>query len=209
MTARPALVICDVWDTHWCATARRQADDLAPRIDRLAAGVSRAGGVVIHAPSQTERFYESSHQFIRAREAATQLPARRARPTIAVPRYATCPCAEPCPPPDESEAWPWPWRRQHPAIGIGSEDFVACEDGGAVYGILRQESLAPVALCGLHLDQCVLDRPFGARALWAAGIDVMTLEDLTEPSHPVDRGVVLDAIAQHLPVAESSALLVS
>lgn len=189
--------------------ARRQADDLAPRIDRLASSVRRAGGVVIHAPSQTEPFYESSDQFIRAREAATQLPARRPRPNIVVPRYATCPCAEPCPPPDESAAWPWPWRRQHPVIEVAAEDFVACEDGSAVYGIIRQESLAPIALCGLHLDQCVLDRPFGAKALWVAGVNVMILGDHTEPSHPDDRGRVLDAIAQHLPVADSSALLVS
>jgi nicotinamidase-related amidase len=201
---QPALVICDVWDTHWCATAREQADELAPRIDRLADVVRRVGGAVIHAPAQTEAFYKSDIQFRRAREAAAPLPARRQRPSIAVPRYPTCPCDEPCTPPDQSADWPWPWRRQHPAIEIASDDFIACEDGEAVFGIIRAKSSDPVAICGLHLDQCVLDRPFGAKALWAAGIDVVILEDLTEPTHPNDRSLVLDAIKGHLPVSKSS-----
>jgi nicotinamidase-related amidase len=206
---RLALIICDVWDTHWCATARQQADELAPRINRLAVAVRHAGGVVIHAPSQTKAFYESNAQFLRARETAAPLPAHRPRPSIDLPRHSTCPCDQTCTPPDASAAWPWPWRRQHPLIDIASDDFIACEDGDAVYGIVREKASRPVALCGLHLDQCVLDRPFGAKALWGADIDVVILEDLTEPTHPKDRSVVLDTIARHLPVGSSSDVLPS
>ena len=60
----PALLICDLWDTHWCATARRQADELAPRINDFATAVRRSGGVVIHAPSQTDVFYDEWEQFL-------------------------------------------------------------------------------------------------------------------------------------------------
>ena len=134
------------------------------------------------------------------------VPSHRPRLTIDLPQHSTCPCDEPCTSPDLAAEWPWPWHRQHPAIDIASEDFVACEDGDAVYGIIRQASPQPVAICGLHLDHCVLDRPFGAKALWTAGIDVVIVDDLTEPSHPADRVAVLDAIAEHLPVSNSSVM---
>ena len=206
MTAA-ALVICDVWDTHWCATARAQADELAPRIDRAAAAVRRDGGVVIHAPSQTDPFYEASVPYRRAKDLARPLVPQRRPPLVGLPVYDTCPCDPPCPPPDETgAAWPWPWRRQHEAIQIADTDFIACDDGDVVHGIVAPVGFA-VALCGLHLDRCILDRPFGAKALWAAGIDVVILEDLTEPTHPSDRQLVLDRIAEALPVARSDVTL--
>lgn len=93
------LVICDVWDTHWCRTARSQAEQLAPRINDVAREVRQTGGVVIHTPSQTEPFYERSVQYLRARAAATRLPIRRPVSTIAVPRRSTCPCKPSCPSP--------------------------------------------------------------------------------------------------------------
>jgi hypothetical protein len=132
------------------------------------------------------------------------LAVRRPAPIIDLPRYSTCPCHPPCAPPDQSIAWPWPWRRQHPLIEIADDDFVACEDGDAVYGIVHRSSSEPVAFCGLHLDQCILDRPFGVKALWGAGTDVVILEDLSEPTHPDDRSVVLEAIAKGVPVHNSS-----
>lgn len=207
MAYRPALIICDVWDTHWCATARRQADDLAPRINEVARELRRTGGVVIHAPSQTEPFYEKSPQYSRAQDAAAPLTARRPLPTIDLPRYSACPCEQSCLPPDQAEPWPWPWRRQHGVIEVAAEDFVACENADAINGVIQTVHAAPVALCGLHVDECILERPFGAKALWASGIDVVILEDLSEPTHPSDRATVLSAIAKSLPVTTSSALL--
>src|ERR1035438_8556171 len=53
-----ALVICDMWDHHWCKGAEDRVEILAakmvPVIDRL-----RARGVlIIHAPSETMAFYQ-------------------------------------------------------------------------------------------------------------------------------------------------------
>jgi hypothetical protein len=162
---------------------------------------------VVHAPSQTEHFYEAFDQRRAALTLAAPVPVRRPAPTIELPEHTSCPCEPPCKQPDQSLAWPWPWRRQHAAIEVADGDFVACEDGDVVHGIARRFSSTPVALCGLHLDQCVLDRPFGARALWAAGLDVVVVEDLVEPSHPDDRSIILELVSQAIPVISSSALL--
>jgi nicotinamidase-related amidase len=207
MTPGLALVICDAWDTHWCATARRQLDDLAPRIDAVARAVRRSGGIVIHAPSQTDAFYDATPQYERALRAARPLGSDRPPPTIALPQHPTCPCEPPCAPPDTTAPWPWPWRRQHERIDIAAEDHVACDNADVVNGVIQTAHAAPVVLCGLHLDECVLDRPFGAKALWAGGIDVVILEDLTEPAHPSDRAAVLSAIARSLPVVSSATLV--
>ncbi len=52
-----ALLICDMWDAHWCKTAMERAEDLAPRVDALAGVARRAGIQIIHSPSGTVRFY--------------------------------------------------------------------------------------------------------------------------------------------------------
>jgi nicotinamidase-related amidase len=203
-----ALVVCDVWDTHWCATARRQADELAPGIDALARAVRRRGGAVIHAPSQTEPFYEGTPPYERAVALTAPAAAVRGRPEIPVPAHPRCPCTPPCEPPDAGAAeWPWPWRHQHPGIEVADEDFVVCEDGDAVVGIARAMGSSPVAICGLHLDQCVLDRPFGAKALWAAGLDVVVLDGLCATSHPDDHATVVAAIRSVLRVGTPDELL--
>src|SRR5689334_927630 len=55
-----AIVICDMWDKHWCSGAVRRVNELvkvmAPLIDQ-----ARARGVqIIHAPSEVMDFYKDA-----------------------------------------------------------------------------------------------------------------------------------------------------
>jgi hypothetical protein len=61
--ARTAVIICDMWDDHWC----KRAALLAAGTSRERIRSSRArGGVTVHAPSDTMKFYSGLQQRTRA-----------------------------------------------------------------------------------------------------------------------------------------------
>src|SRR5947209_1438619 len=45
-----ALIICDMWDKHWCPSASKRCDALARRAAPVLAAARAAGVLVIHAP---------------------------------------------------------------------------------------------------------------------------------------------------------------
>ena len=49
-----ALVICDMWDKHWCKSATRRVAEMAPHINDLA-NTLRAHGVLGTRPSSARR----------------------------------------------------------------------------------------------------------------------------------------------------------
>src|SRR5438132_820637 len=57
-----AVVICDMWDKHWCEGATRRGGEIAPRINELAKAVRARGGFIVHAPSDCMKFYEGTPQ---------------------------------------------------------------------------------------------------------------------------------------------------
>src|SRR5262245_39382411 len=68
-TTKTALIICDMWDDHWCKSAARRVGELAGPMNE-AVKVARARGVfIIHAPSTCTGFYEATPQRKRARAA--------------------------------------------------------------------------------------------------------------------------------------------
>src|SRR5712691_10317128 len=72
--AETALLICDMWDNHWCSGAARRvgalAKAMAPVVDQ-----ARAGGIqIIHAPSDVMAFYKDYPQRKRMMELATVTP---------------------------------------------------------------------------------------------------------------------------------------
>ena len=52
-----AVVICDMWDKHWCEGATRRGGVIAPHINEMAKAVRARGGFIVHAPSDTMKFY--------------------------------------------------------------------------------------------------------------------------------------------------------
>ena len=58
--SRTILLICDVWDNHWCADVRRRTESLVERINKFAKVVRKQGGRVLHCPSETvDTYYET------------------------------------------------------------------------------------------------------------------------------------------------------
>src|SRR6185436_8809319 len=67
---KTAIVICDMWDDHWCKGASARVAEMAPVMNDVVKAARDRGVFVIHAPSETMEFYKDTPQRKRAQEAA-------------------------------------------------------------------------------------------------------------------------------------------
>src|SRR5438045_6614065 len=51
-----AVIICDMWDQHWCQGATARVSEMAPRMNDVIKEARRRGVLIIHAPSETMTF---------------------------------------------------------------------------------------------------------------------------------------------------------
>ena len=71
-----ALVICDMWNQHWCRTETRVVGELAIKMNSFISRARQAGIFIIHAPSDVISYYETTPQRQRMKLAPyVQLPA--------------------------------------------------------------------------------------------------------------------------------------
>ena len=71
-----AIVVCDMWNEHWCAGATRRVAEMAPRMNEVLKVARERGVLVVHAPSSTLAHYEGHPARKRAAKAprAPDLP---------------------------------------------------------------------------------------------------------------------------------------
>lgn len=208
--ANTAVVICDMWDDHWCKNAASRVGEMAPRLNAVVAAARGLGVHIVHAPSDTIDYYDDAPQRLRILEA----PA--AEPPVPINRWCYLePDAEGKLPIDDSDGGcddaelteeHRAWSRQHPAIEIAAEDVVS-DNGQEIYNYFRQQAVRHVAVMGVHANMCVLGRSFGIRQLTKLGFDVALVRDLTdamydprdEPhvSHAEGTQLVIEHIERH------------
>src|SRR5687767_9702049 len=71
---KTALIICDMWDQHWCKGATERVGEMAPHMNEVVKAARAKGVFIIHAPSGTMKFYEGTPQRKRAQEAPVAQP---------------------------------------------------------------------------------------------------------------------------------------
>ena len=175
---KTALILCDMWDKHWCDGAADRVAELAPVMDEAVNAARNQGVLVIHSPSDTMAFYEGTPQRRRATEA----------PDAKFPEQ-TPPYHHPNEPPlpiddsdggcDSGQEGYRAWSRQHPLITIAPEDAIS-DSGREVYNLLHQEGRDRVLLMGVHTNMCILGRSFAIRSLRGLNIPVMLVRDMTD-----------------------------
>src|SRR5262249_32790337 len=57
-----AIIVCDMWDNHWCTAAARRVDSLARTMSPVVDESRNCGILIIHAPSDTMKFYSDYPQ---------------------------------------------------------------------------------------------------------------------------------------------------
>src|SRR5262249_40376027 len=51
--AETAIIVCDMWDNHYCQNAANRVTAMAPRMDKALKAARDLGVTIIHAPSGT------------------------------------------------------------------------------------------------------------------------------------------------------------
>jgi len=182
--ARTAAIVCDMWDTHTCPAAASRVVEMAPRMDRLLRELRRRGVLIIHCPSGTMKFYEGTP----ARKLAQAAPKATTR-TPLEGWVKLIPEREGALPIDDSDGgcdvprtWkpgdPYPWTRQIAAIDVLPGDAVT--DSREAYDLMMAQGRDTAIIMGVHLNMCVLGRPFGIRQLVAQGVRTVLVRDLTD-----------------------------
>jgi len=179
---RSAIVVCDMWDQHWCPDATERVGEMAPRMNEVLKAARVKGVFIIHCPSETMKFYEN-HPGRKLAQSAPKVETK-------VPPKGWCPRngeREPPLPIDDSDQGcdgcpdckpHRAWSRQHPALEIADGDAIT--DSAEAFYLMRQRGITNVIVMGVHANMCVLGRPFSIRRMVAQGQNVVLMRDLTD-----------------------------
>lgn len=214
-----AIVICDMWDKHWCKGATERVVEMAPAIDDFITAARNKGVLIVHAPSGCMKYYEGHP----ARANATKYNAQDKN--FDKWRYKT-----------EAEAFlQWPidsvtqgcndtpycepadvWTKGNDLIQITDNDVIS-DSGSELAAVYKDKGIKNVLMVGVHTNMCVIGRSFAIRSLKEQGLNVALVRDLTDAmydhrqwpyvSHFAGLGLMIDYIEKHLcPTIESTDL---
>ncbi|MBN9121318.1 MAG: hypothetical protein J0I06_19560 [Planctomycetes bacterium] len=129
--AKCAVVVCDMWDDHWCKSAATRCAELAKQAEPALKACRDRGMTIIHCPSDTMPFYKDHPARKRALAVKkAEPPKSKDLPSPALPVDDSDGGCDDAQPAKQFKAW----TRQHAAITIdGEKDFVT-DSGGEVYG---------------------------------------------------------------------------
>lgn len=208
--AKTAIIVCDMWDGHYCESAAQRVKVMAPRMNAVLTAARAHGVQIIHAPSGTMHMYEGTPHRERiklapaARPPVPILPWCDLDPAAEPPLPVTvkpCSCDDPVVGPEVQK-----YTRQHPLLDILGYDAVS-DSGAEIYNFLTAEGIDHVVIMGVHTNMCVLGRSFGIRQMVRLGKSVALARDLTDAmydprqppyvSHARGTELVIEHIERH------------
>ncbi len=78
------------------------------------------------------------------------------------------------------------WKRQISTIEIADGDAIT-DNGQETWNLLSERGIENVILCGVHLNMCVLGRPFAIRQMVGLGKNVALMRDMTDTMYNPER----------------------
>lgn len=177
-----AIIICDMWNQHWCKSATERVAEMAPSINNVI-NIARGRGVtIVHAPSDCMDFYKNYP----GRKLALKSKSKAAAKLL----------SEDFLPAEKNVKWPFvqgdegcddfpecqhgnPWKRQIESIKILDEDVIS-DSGEEIGGLFAKRKIKNVILLGVHENMCVIGRSFGLRNMVRLGMNVVVMRDQTD-----------------------------
>ena len=176
-----AIIICDMWDKHWCDDATVRVAEMAPEMNNVITIAREKGVLIVHAPSDCMDYYAN-------------YPGRKEAKRYNNKSIATL--ADGSKLPSEVDA-PWPvdqsdegcenadckphrtWTKQIDALTITDKDLIS-DSGAEIGAYFRRKGIKNVILMGVHTNMCVIGRTFGLRAMKRMGMNVVLMRDMTD-----------------------------
>ena len=194
-----AVIICDMWDNHWCSGAARRVTLLAPKLNATVEIARKSGIRIIHAPSETMNFYKDAPQ----RRAMLQVQKVEPPPAIDLP-------SPPLPIDDSTggcdttaDKFFKAWSREIATIRVADNDLIS-DNGPEVYSLLKRDGIRNLLVMGVHTNMCILNRTFAIKQMTRWGIRCILVRDLTDAMYnPGDRPFVsheegTERVIQHI-----------
>jgi len=194
---KTALIICDMWDNHWCKGAAARVAEMAGPMNLMIRAAREKGVFIIHSPSTCTGFYKDTPQRRLARDAPF---APTPIPLSTLERWGTCWCwpdgkHEGVLPIDDSDMGcdcdvkctiRDAWTREIATLEIDKADAIS-DNAQEIWNLLTQRGIDNVMICGVHLNMCVLGRPFGIRQMTKLGKNVALIRDMTDTMYNHER----------------------
>jgi len=197
-----AIVICDMWDRHWCSGATGRVIKIAHKMDPVLQAARSARILIIHAPSDTMDFYKDYPQ----RRMMLALPHGNPPPS----RGLTSPAL---PIDDSDEGCDTPgdkvhiaWTRENPLLSLEPNDAVS-DNGEEIYALVHRRGIKNLFIMGVHANMCILNRSFAIKQMSNWGISCVLVRDLTDAmynphsrpyvSHAAGTELVIDYIERY------------
>jgi nicotinamidase-related amidase/type 1 glutamine amidotransferase len=177
-----AIIICDMWNEHWCKGATNRVSEMALFMNNVVA-IARARGVlIVHAPSDCIGYYKNYP----ARKLGGKFKSNETQRLISDNILVTekdaiwpvdqtdggCDCSPEC-------KQGSPWTHQIDLIEISDKDAIS-DSGAEIAGLFYQKGIKNVILMGVHTNMCVIGRSFGLRNMVRLGLNVVLMRDLTD-----------------------------
>jgi nicotinamidase-related amidase/type 1 glutamine amidotransferase len=177
-----AIIICDMWNQHWCKGATERVGEMAPVMNTVLTIARNKGVLIVHAPSDCIKYYKDSparklgQKYLSKKVAALisddNLPSEKDAVWPIDQSDGGCDCFPTC-----KEGGPW----THEIDGLKILDNDAISDSGAeIAGLFGQKKIKNVILMGVHTNMCVIGRSFGLRNMVRLGMKVVLMRDLTD-----------------------------
>ena len=193
-----AILLCDLWEKHWCVAASERVDEMVPRVDSVISAARNLGVQIIHCPSGTvddyaDTVFRRRIQNIPRVEAPDPLP-------LSAPPLPFSDFDDGC---ESGEGSYDPGTRQHPGITIAGNDVIS-DDGDEIYSFLRRRALRHLIIMGVHTNVCVMNRTFGIKQMTSLGVRCTLVRDLTDawynPQNPpyVSNETATDLVVQYI-----------
>lgn len=185
--SQTAIIICDMWDKHWCKDATTRVNELAPRINGVISIARSEGVLIVHAPSDCMDYYKDYP----GRKMALKYsnPASNKKMNVLSTEGL----------PSEKDAiWPIDqsdggctdvadsgnvdrrvWTKENDQIEIKNNDVIS-DAGDEIAGVFAARGIKNVILMGVHTNMCIINRSFGLRNMVRLGLNVVLMRDMTD-----------------------------
>ncbi|MFN5422709.1 MAG: ThuA domain-containing protein [bacterium] len=177
-----AIVICDMWDQHWCKGATERVADMATHMNNVISIAREKGVLIVHAPSDCLDAYKDHP----ARKTVEKLKTKKFKGLIKDGKLSTedkavwpiddsdngCDCSPEC-------THGSPWRKQIETLQIKDNDAIS-DSGEEIAALFEKRKINNVILMGVHTNICVIGRTFGLRSMIKLGKNVVLMRDMTD-----------------------------
>lgn len=172
-----AVVVCDMWDDHWCKNAAERCGKLAEKTEPVLNACREKGMTIIHCPSDTMAFYKDHPARKRAQAAKKSDPPKGKE--LASPPLPVDDSDGGCDD-DKQAKFFKAWSRQHKAITIDDAKDYITDSGAEVYNVMKEKGIDTLFVLGVHTNMCVLNRSFAIKQMVKWDVKTFLVRDLTD-----------------------------